>query len=67
MGRLLIGLVVDYSGELLFDPSNPDGASRNLLDASWFAETDCTARTRLRDGLESSDRQLPANKPRLRA
>ena len=67
MGRLLIGLAVDYSGKLLFEPINPDGAPRKLRDASWLAERGCTGRTSLRDGLESSDRQLLANKPRLRA
>ena len=63
----LIALVVDFSGELQFDPSKPDGAPRKLLDVSRLAEMGWFARIGLRDGLESTYRWFLENQAQLRA
>ena len=50
VARLVAG-VVDYRGQLVFDPSKPDGTPRKLLDVSRLAANGWTARTPLKDGL----------------
>jgi GDP-L-fucose synthase len=63
----LIADVVDFPGELQFDPRKPDGAPRKLLEVSRLAEMGWTARIGLREGLESTYRWFLANQARLRA
>ena len=48
----LIAEIVGYRGELVFDPSRPDGTPRKLLDGSKLAGLGWRARTPLRTGLE---------------
>jgi GDP-L-fucose synthase len=50
----LVAEVVGYRGELVFDPSRPDGVPRKLLDSSKLAGMGWRARTPLRTGLEQS-------------
>jgi GDP-L-fucose synthase len=50
----LVADVVGYRGELVFDPSRPDGVPRKLLDSSRLAGMGWRARTSLRSGLEQS-------------
>jgi GDP-L-fucose synthase len=50
----LVADVVGYRGELVFDPSRPDGVPRKLLDSSRLAAMGWRARTSLRSGLEQS-------------
>ena len=50
----LVADVVGYRGELVFDPSRPDGMPRKLLDSSRLAGMGWRARTSLRAGLEQS-------------
>ena len=48
----LIAEIVGYRGELVFDPSRPDGTPRKLLDGSKLAALGWRAQTPLRIGLE---------------
>ena len=48
----LIGEVVGYSGDVLFDPSRPDGTPRKLLDISRLKTMGWSVRTPLRLGLQ---------------
>ncbi|MBI0446534.1 GDP-L-fucose synthase [Deinococcus sp. DB0503] len=50
----LIRDVVGYTGELVFDPSKPDGTPRKLMDVSRLAALGWTARTGLREGIEKT-------------
>jgi len=50
----VVAEVVGYRGELIFDPSRPDGMPRKLLDSSRLAAMGWRARTSLRSGLEQS-------------
>ena len=47
----LIGEVVGYQGQIIFDASKPDGAPRKLMDVSRLASSGWKAHTELRDGL----------------
>jgi GDP-L-fucose synthase len=47
----LIADVVGYQGEILFDPSRPDGMPRKLLDVSRINALGWRATTPLREGL----------------
>ena len=47
----LVSEVVDYRGQITFDPSRPDGMPRKLLDISKITSLGWHARTSLRDGL----------------
>ncbi len=49
----LIGEIVGYSGEIVYDSSKPDGQPRRMLDVSKAAiKLGFTARTPFREGLE---------------
>jgi GDP-L-fucose synthase len=48
----LVARCVGYPGEVLFDPSQPDGTPRKLLDVSRLARLGWKARTSLSDGLK---------------
>jgi len=50
----LIAEIVDWNGELVFDPSKPDGMPRKLLDVSRFAELGWRARMGIREGIASA-------------
>ena len=50
----LIGAVVGYSGQLVFDTSKPDGTPRKLLDVSKLRDLGWRAETPLRAGIEST-------------
>jgi GDP-L-fucose synthase len=47
----LVAEVVGYRGEIVFDPSRPDGMPRKLLDSSKLNRMGWRARTALRAGL----------------
>jgi GDP-L-fucose synthase len=47
----LVAEVVGYEGEILFDPSRPDGMPRKLLDVSRINALGWRATTPLREGL----------------
>jgi GDP-L-fucose synthase len=46
-----IGHIVGYNGEIIFDPTKPDGTPRKLLDVSKLARLGWTAQTSLEEGL----------------
>jgi GDP-L-fucose synthase len=46
--------VVGYEGELLFDPSKPDGTPRKLMDVSRLKKLGWTARIPLENGLRTT-------------
>lgn len=50
----LVGEVVGYTGEIVFDTSKPDGTPRKLLDTSKINGLGWKARISLRDGLMST-------------
>jgi GDP-L-fucose synthase len=50
----LVADVVDFRGEIAFDPSRPDGAPRKQLDVSRLAELGWRARIELRAGIEAT-------------
>ncbi|MCR5200770.1 MAG: GDP-L-fucose synthase [Saccharofermentans sp.] len=47
----LVAKVVGYEGEILWDPSKPNGTPRKLLDVSKAAKLGWTYRTELEDGI----------------
>lgn len=51
---LMVKAVVDFDGELVFDPSKPDGAPRKLLDVSKLNNLGWQAQTSLKDGLSKT-------------
>lgn len=52
----MIGQVVGFTGELVFDASKPDGTPRKLLDVSRVNALGWTARTSLLEGLQQTYR-----------
>jgi GDP-L-fucose synthase len=48
----LVGEVIGYKGNLVFDTSRPDGTQRKFLDSSKLMEMGWQPRTSLRDGLK---------------
>lgn len=48
---LLVRDVIGYTGELVFDPTKPDGTPRKLLDVSRLCALGWVAKTSLRDGV----------------
>ncbi|NER79868.1 MAG: GDP-L-fucose synthase [Leptolyngbya sp. SIO1D8] len=51
---LAIKAVVGYEGDLVFDPSKPDGTPRKLLDVSRLNTLGWQAQTNLQEGLEKT-------------
>jgi len=43
--------VVEFKGELLFDPTKPDGTPRKLMDVTLLSNLGWKSHTSLRDGL----------------
>lgn len=52
----LVAEVVGYEGELLFDPTKPDGTPRKLLDTSRLSSLGWRPAVSLREGLEATYR-----------
>jgi GDP-L-fucose synthase len=52
----LVGKVVGYGGNIVFDSSKPDGTPRKLLDVSKLRTLGWSAKTTLADGLDSAYR-----------
>jgi GDP-L-fucose synthase len=50
----LIAQLVGFRGELIFDPSKPDGTPRKLLDVSRISDLGWRPRISLQDGLRST-------------
>jgi GDP-L-fucose synthase len=57
----LIADVVGFRGEVLTDPSKPDGAPRKLADISRLRALGWAPSTPLRDGIEAAWRWWRAN------
>ncbi|MBC2604165.1 GDP-L-fucose synthase family protein [Puniceicoccus vermicola] len=53
-----IASVVGFQGELVFDPSKPDGTPRKLTDISRIRETGWDAKISLKEGLERTYREF---------
>ena len=58
--------VVGYTGSLRFDPTKPDGTPRKLLDVSKASVLGWSAKTALREGIESTYRWFLDNAAELR-
>lgn len=50
----MLAEVIGFQGEIVFDPSKPDGTPRKLLDVSRLAALGWNARVSLRDGLRQT-------------
>jgi GDP-L-fucose synthase len=50
----LIGEIVGFTGEIVYDPSKPDGTPRKLLDTSRLSHLGWSPRISLREGIEST-------------
>lgn len=50
----LIGEIVGFGGEIVYDTSKPDGTPRKLLDTSRLRELGWSPRISLRDGIEAT-------------
>ena len=50
----IVSEVVGFTGELIFDPSKPDGTPRKLLDTSRLEKLGWTPRVSLRDGIDQT-------------
>ena len=57
----LVSEIVGYRGEVVFDPSKPDGPPRKLLDVSRLSALGWHASTDLREGLERTCRWFGEN------
>jgi len=51
---VVISDVVGFEGEMIFDPSKPDGMPRKLLDSSRLNALGWSSKISLRDGIEST-------------
>jgi GDP-L-fucose synthase len=51
---LLIGRIVGFDGEIIFDRTKPDGTPRKLLDVSRLHALGWRARTALEDGIRTT-------------
>lgn len=57
----LVRTVTGYGGDIVFDPSKPDGTPRKLLDVGRLESTGWRAATPLRSGLELAYRDFVAS------
>jgi GDP-L-fucose synthase len=62
----LVGRIVSFTGELVFDTSKPDGTPRKLLDVSRLNALGWRARTTLEQGLRLTYDWYCANEAQLR-
>jgi len=56
--------VVGYEGDVVFDPSKPDGTPRKLMDVGKLARNGWQARTALADGMARAYDDFLATVPR---
>ena len=63
----LIKDVIGYGGEIVYDPSYPDGTPRKLLDSSKLMAMGWKPRIPLRKGLEETYRDYVKNRERYRS
>lgn len=59
--------VTGFDGELVFDPSKPDGTPRKLLDVSRLSALGWVAATGIADGIRATYDWFLANSDRIRA
>lgn len=59
----VVAKTVGYTGEIVFDPSKPDGTPRKLLDVSRLAELGWRASTSLENGMKLAYRAFLERKP----
>lgn len=64
---LLVKQVTGFEGEIVFDPSKPDGTPRKLLDVSLLARAGWKATTPLADGLRIAYRDYLADQASMHA
>ena len=64
---LLVKQVTGFEGEIVFDPSKPDGTPRKLLDVSLLARAGWKATTTLADGLRIAYRDYLADQASMHA
>jgi nucleoside-diphosphate-sugar epimerase len=57
----LVARIVDYNGEIRFDPKRPDGTPRKLLDVSRIHSLGWRPRISLEDGIASTYEWYCAN------
>ncbi len=62
----LIGRIIGYQGELVFDTSKPDGTPRKLLDVGRLRALGWQASTTLEAGLRATYDWFLANESQLR-
>jgi len=53
---ILVGEVIGYSGEVVFDSTKPDGTPRKLLDTTRITNLGWRPSTKLREGIEKTYR-----------
>lgn len=63
----LVAAVVGFQGEIVFDPNQPDGTPRKLLDVARLDALDWHASISLREGLKATYAWYVANLGKLRA
>ncbi len=59
----VVAKTVGYTGEIVFDPSKPDGTPRKLLDVSRLAGLGWKAKTSLDEGMKLAYRAFLERKP----
>lgn len=59
----VVAKTVGYTGEIVFDPSKPDGTPRKLLDVSRLADLGWKASTSLEEGMKLAYRAFLERKP----
>ncbi|MEE9251677.1 MAG: hypothetical protein V3U93_11250, partial [Alphaproteobacteria bacterium] len=57
----LVGEVVGYRGEIVFDPSKPDGTPRKVVDVTRLASLGWQAKIGLSDGIARTYRWFLEN------
>ncbi|MGA8972695.1 MAG: GDP-L-fucose synthase, partial [Pseudolabrys sp.] len=62
----LVAEIVGYRGKLVFDTSRPDGPPRKLLDVSKTTALGWTAKTPLREGLQTTYKDFLAHGATMR-
>lgn len=62
----LVGEVVGFGGDIVFDPTKPDGTPRKLLDVGRLKALGWSAKTGLREGIEETYRWYLENIDSLR-
>ncbi len=60
----VVAKTIGYTGEIVFDPSKPDGTPRKLLDVSRLAELGWKASTSLEEGMKLAYRAFSGTQAR---